>query len=33
MDVTPDAWPRLDEILEAGYQSARTAVAPWSQRE
>jgi NTE family protein len=25
-------WHRLDEIVEAGYQSARTAIALWNQR-
>jgi NTE family protein len=25
-------WHRLDEIVEAGYQSGRTAVAQWSRR-
>jgi hypothetical protein len=32
MHNTPDALPRLDQIVEARYQSARTPVAQWSQR-
>jgi len=24
-------WHRLDEIVEAGYQSARAAIAQWKQ--